>query len=265
MKVSCHIPSLTLLHAVLQADSPSRMNRQGAARTYHTYLLWGYFQRRMAQQRESASMALRTSTADSGALPACSLHLQHTFCKHGTGPADSASQSCPIEAFSLDASFRVVPAGGKPGEGLSDSSTGGSDSNSAAQPPQQGTLPSPGHSESSARREASQPSFAGNLSAAWLCESTILHVFRCTSQWVLGLCLCSAGLTRCLHCAGDACQVWRHFESVPEEMSTMRTLEAAAAADRHLRHVPFLGRVFSEDKFGGDGLLRKADVPFNAA
>ena len=40
--------------------------------------------------------------------------------------------------------------------------------------------------------------------------------------------------TRCG--TGDASQVWRYFESVPEEMSTMRTLEAAAAADRHLRY-----------------------------
>ena len=30
---------------------PSRMSRQGAARTYHSYLNWGYMQRRMALQR----------------------------------------------------------------------------------------------------------------------------------------------------------------------------------------------------------------------
>ena len=100
-------PSLTLLHAVLQADSPSRMNRQGAARTYHTYLSWGYFQRRMAQQRESASMALSSSAADSGAMPACSYHGQDAACHHGTRPASSGLQSCPIQVVPLDASFRM--------------------------------------------------------------------------------------------------------------------------------------------------------------
>lgn len=47
--------------------------------------------------------------------------------------------------------------------------------------------------------------------------------------------------------------MWRYFESVPEEMSTMRTLEAAAAADRHLRYIqsPFLPR---------DGPMRHDDV-----
>ncbi len=56
-----------LLHAMWQADTPSRMNRQGAARTYHTYLSWGYFQRRMAQQRETASATLNSSSSSSTA------------------------------------------------------------------------------------------------------------------------------------------------------------------------------------------------------
>jgi hypothetical protein len=38
-----------------------------------------------------------------------------------------------------------------------------------------------------------------------------------------------------MRCAGDACRVWRYFESVPEHMSSMRTQEAVAAVDRHLR------------------------------
>lgn len=62
-----------------QADTPSRMNRQGAARTYHTYLSWGYFQRRMAQQRETASAALSSSsssTADAG------LHTPQACCQN---------------------------------------------------------------------------------------------------------------------------------------------------------------------------------------
>ena len=43
------------IDGLMQADTPARMNRQGAARTYHTYMNWGYFQRRMAQQRDSPS------------------------------------------------------------------------------------------------------------------------------------------------------------------------------------------------------------------
>lgn len=39
----------------VQADTPSRMSRQGAARTYHSYINWGYFQRRMALQRSGGS------------------------------------------------------------------------------------------------------------------------------------------------------------------------------------------------------------------
>ena len=38
----------------------SRMSRQGAARTYHSYMSWGYFQRRMAQHRASPA-AVTTS------------------------------------------------------------------------------------------------------------------------------------------------------------------------------------------------------------
>ena len=64
---------------MLQADTPSRMSRQGAARTYHTYLSWGYFQRRMAQQRETASASLSSSSspADAGlrAPQACCMLL----------------------------------------------------------------------------------------------------------------------------------------------------------------------------------------------
>lgn len=40
-----------------QADTPTRMSRQGAARTYHTYVNWGYFQRLMAQRRCSSGGA----------------------------------------------------------------------------------------------------------------------------------------------------------------------------------------------------------------
>ena len=36
-------------------------------------------------------------------------------------------------------------------------------------------------------------------------------------------------------CAGNASRVWRYFESVPDSMASMRTQEAIAVADRHLR------------------------------
>ena len=77
-----HVTRFADIHLMRQADTPSRTNRQGAARTYHTYLSWGYFQRRMAQQREAASAALSSSSsssADAGlqALRACRLLLTH--------------------------------------------------------------------------------------------------------------------------------------------------------------------------------------------
>ena len=42
--------------------------------------------------------------------------------------------------------------------------------------------------------------------------------------------------------AGDSCRVWRYFESVPEDMASMRTHEAAAVADRHLRSAALFSR-----------------------
>jgi hypothetical protein len=64
-----------------------------------------------------------------------------------------------------------------------------------------------------------------------------LHT-RCRLKACAVLCI-STELGLVLICdfifAGDACRVWRYFESVPEEMSSMRTQEAAAVADRHLR------------------------------
>lgn len=40
------------------------MSRQGAARAYHTYMNWGYFQRRMAQPREPDSEEASGSARD---------------------------------------------------------------------------------------------------------------------------------------------------------------------------------------------------------
>ncbi|CAL8465952.1 g5488 [Coccomyxa elongata] len=96
-----------------EADTPTRMSRQGAARAYHTYMNWGYFQRRMAQPREPDS---KEASSGSG-------------------------------------------------------------------------------------RDPQEPGLAG-ADASY---------------------------------AGNACRVWRYFESVPDSMDSMRTREAVAVADRHLR------------------------------
>ena len=54
----------------MQADAPSRMSWQGAARAYHSYMSWGYFQRRMAHHRSFAapadSRAAASSSSSSG-------------------------------------------------------------------------------------------------------------------------------------------------------------------------------------------------------
>jgi hypothetical protein len=58
-----------------QVDAPSSMNRQSAARAYHTYINWGYFQRRMSLQREAGGDVDAESgreKPDSSADPSCS-------------------------------------------------------------------------------------------------------------------------------------------------------------------------------------------------
>ncbi|KAK9823830.1 hypothetical protein WJX72_005805 [[Myrmecia] bisecta] len=47
----------------LEGATPSRLNREGAARTYHMYCYWGYMNRRMARlrQQEEASGVAPTS------------------------------------------------------------------------------------------------------------------------------------------------------------------------------------------------------------
>ena len=50
----------------MQADTPSRMSRQGAARTYHSYMNWGYFQRRMALQRSGEAAAAGPASGRDG-------------------------------------------------------------------------------------------------------------------------------------------------------------------------------------------------------
>ena len=46
---------------------------------------------------------------------------------------------------------------------------------------------------------------------------------------------------------GPANNVWRYFENVPDQLSSLRTKEAAAVADRHLRFVfTFFGLFPSE-------------------
>ena len=45
--------NLTQLVMAAEGSTPSRMNREGAARTYSLYQSWGYFQRRMQLRREA--------------------------------------------------------------------------------------------------------------------------------------------------------------------------------------------------------------------
>ena len=44
-------------------SSPSRMNREGAARTYSLYQSWGYFQRRMQLRRAAGAEAQQSREA----------------------------------------------------------------------------------------------------------------------------------------------------------------------------------------------------------
>ena len=53
-----------LLH--VQGSLPSRMSREGAARTYHMYTYWGYFNRRMSARRALEKGTMPGSKASSG-------------------------------------------------------------------------------------------------------------------------------------------------------------------------------------------------------
>lgn len=50
--------------------------------------------------------------------------------------------------------------------------------------------------------------------------------------------------------------MWRYFESVPEEVSSMRTQEAAAVADRHLRSIGYLARSMKAFPLGSRPLVK---------
>lgn len=50
--------SLMVYCLTLQGSLPSRMSREGAARTYHMYIYWGYFNRRMAVRRQMEQKAM---------------------------------------------------------------------------------------------------------------------------------------------------------------------------------------------------------------
>lgn len=57
------VPSLM---QCLQGSLPSRMSREGAARTYHMYSYWGYFNRRMSARRALEEGTMPGSKASSG-------------------------------------------------------------------------------------------------------------------------------------------------------------------------------------------------------
>lgn len=50
----------------MQGSLPSRMSREGAARTYHMYTYWGYFNRRMTARRQLEQGTMPGSKASSG-------------------------------------------------------------------------------------------------------------------------------------------------------------------------------------------------------
>ena len=50
----------------VQGSLPSRMSREGAARTYHMYTYWGYFNRRMAARRQLEQKTMPGLQASTG-------------------------------------------------------------------------------------------------------------------------------------------------------------------------------------------------------
>ena len=50
----------------LQGSLPSRMSREGAARTYHMYTYWGYFNRRMSARRQLEQKTMPGSIESTG-------------------------------------------------------------------------------------------------------------------------------------------------------------------------------------------------------
>jgi len=55
---------LKMMH--LQGSLPSRMSREGAARTYHMYTYWGYFNRRMSARRQLEQKTMPGSKESTG-------------------------------------------------------------------------------------------------------------------------------------------------------------------------------------------------------
>lgn len=50
----------------MQGSLPSRMSREGAARTYHMYTYWGYFNRRMSARRQLEQKTMPGSKGSTG-------------------------------------------------------------------------------------------------------------------------------------------------------------------------------------------------------
>ena len=50
----------------MQGSLPSRMSREGAARTYHMYTYWGYFNRRMSARRQLEQKTMPGSKESTG-------------------------------------------------------------------------------------------------------------------------------------------------------------------------------------------------------
>lgn len=61
-----HGKRLRLIMTHLQGSLPSRMSREGAARTYHMYTYWGYFNRRMSARRQLEQKTMPGSKESTG-------------------------------------------------------------------------------------------------------------------------------------------------------------------------------------------------------
>ncbi len=62
----CTWQAFVLRMTHLQGSLPSRMSREGAARTYHMYTYWGYFNRRMLARRQLEQKTMPGSKDSTG-------------------------------------------------------------------------------------------------------------------------------------------------------------------------------------------------------
>ena len=70
LSCQCRDPHSSIVFAKqrkhMQGSLPSRMSREGAARTYHMYTYWGYFNRRMSARRQLEQKTMPGSKGSTG-------------------------------------------------------------------------------------------------------------------------------------------------------------------------------------------------------